>query len=491
MLFRVDFIQGKTTAADYLQVKHSLIDTATDRKILSLTVSADKLQSVSNYSREPKRVVFEVFPSQWITDYILSGNYEHERYISHYEVRIFRDNVLFFSGIIDTSQLSYDVSTEILKLTCYDKIKLLSLFSDLTHYYSLFAGYQPLWILQYFIQDIQQTIPINIPYTSAFSYPAVILPSVDMLTLSHVDYADMLVLPPESGGWTYSIHASGWAGPYYGYTPNVTGNRVTFIFAHKVVTEADLMGLQSQYRVHYRARIITYFNGICPVFVEYEKKSGWGSLDDLEKDHDDFVQFLNDNSYYETILANLVSTHDLSNRNYVSSHYVGNWVEAAFYGHVLPVYVHPGDSYTTLQSAQTDNLKVLQAVLMAYNSTLSCGSQGNIILTSKGSYSSAVIDIDESDVISLSLRRGNQEVPNTSNIAVLAGDTTALQAIIKTYLMEFYAAKWSATIVIDKLDTYAIALQSKIRIQGVEYAIIQIERDFIKDEYRVKAWQLN
>ena len=102
-LFKIDFVQGKTDAADYNQVKHSLEDTASDRVIISLSVSADKLQSVSNYSREPKRLVFECFPDTWIEDNILSGNNEHERYISHFEVKVYRDTVLFFTGIIDTS----------------------------------------------------------------------------------------------------------------------------------------------------------------------------------------------------------------------------------------------------------------------------------------------------------------------------------------------------------------------------------------------------
>ena len=97
-LFKVDFIQGKTDATDYNQVKHSLEDTTTNRSIISLSVSADKLQSVSNYSREPKRLVFECFPTTWIQDNILSGSNEHERYISHFEVKVYRDGALFFTG---------------------------------------------------------------------------------------------------------------------------------------------------------------------------------------------------------------------------------------------------------------------------------------------------------------------------------------------------------------------------------------------------------
>ncbi|MCB5251359.1 MAG: hypothetical protein LHW51_00110 [Candidatus Cloacimonetes bacterium] len=77
-MFRIDLIQDKTDAPDYNQVKRSLANTATNRAIISLSVSADKLQSVSNYSREPKRLVFECFPTAWIEDNILSGNSEYE-----------------------------------------------------------------------------------------------------------------------------------------------------------------------------------------------------------------------------------------------------------------------------------------------------------------------------------------------------------------------------------------------------------------------------
>ncbi|MDP3113508.1 MAG: hypothetical protein Q8M98_01905, partial [Candidatus Cloacimonadaceae bacterium] len=212
-LFKIDFIQGKTDASDYNQIKHSLVDTATSRVIISLTVSADKLQAVSNYSREPKRLTFEFFPTTWITANILSGSNEHERYISHFEVKVYRDNLLFFTGIIDTSQLSFDISSGILKFTCYDKIKLLSVYSDLTHYYSLTAGYQPIWILGYFLQDIEQKIPISIPYSNQFTLPTLNIPMGSALTIVHVDFDDLLRFPNPPGGWTYTYHSSGWPGP--------------------------------------------------------------------------------------------------------------------------------------------------------------------------------------------------------------------------------------------------------------------------------------
>ena len=125
-LFQIDFIQGKTDAPDYNQIVHSLVDLATERKVITLAVSSDKLQGGSSFAREPKRLTFECFVDDWITEYLFSGDYEHERYISHYEIRAYRDDVLIFSGIIDTSNMNDNVAEEIVSFLCYDKIKLFS-----------------------------------------------------------------------------------------------------------------------------------------------------------------------------------------------------------------------------------------------------------------------------------------------------------------------------------------------------------------------------
>jgi len=71
-----------------------------------------------------------------------------------------------------------------------------------------------------------------------------------------------------------------------------------------------------------------------------------------------------------------------------------------------------------------------------------------------------------------------------------SGNTTQQQGIIKDYLIGFYDSKWSLETTIDQLTKYNLSLQSKIRIQTKVYAITEIERDYINDEYKVKAWLL-
>lgn len=492
-LFRIDFVQGKTDESDYNQVKHSLIDTATNRAIITLSVSGDKLQAVSNYSREPKRLTFECFPTTWIQDNILSGLSEHERYISHFEVKVYRDNLLFFTGIIDTSQLSFDISTGILKFTCYDKIKLLSVFSDLTHYYSLTAGYQPIWILGYFLQDIEQKIPVSIPYTNQFVLPTLYIPMGEALTIVHVDFDDLLAFPNPPGGWTYTYHSSGWPGPYWGYLIDTPGNKVTFAFAYKKVIQATYPSpAATRYQGRFRGKVYRFYNGICPVVAEYDEKTDWvEDLTSLDNAYNEFLSFFTNNGISSTtLMSGLSSTGSLDGRSYGSSQYVGHWIEADCRGNIFPSRIQPGKSYETSQSEQTDNLKVLQAMLMFYNATIFTNAAGQSILKNKDAYATAIIDIADEDVINHVTKRGNQEKPDIKTIDVLAGDTTQLQGMIKDYLIGFYDSKWSLETTIDQLTKYNLSLQSKIRIRNLVYAITELERDYINDEYKVTAWLL-
>jgi len=135
-------------------------------------------------------------------------------------------------------------------------------------------------------------------------------------------------------------------------------------------------------------------------------------------------------------------------------------------------------------------LLCVQAMLMLYNATIFTTANGNIILKNKDAYATAIINIADEDVVSIIVKRGNQEKPDIKTIDVLAGDTNQMQGLIKDYLIDFYDSKWSVETTIDQLAKYNLSLQFKIRIQNKVYAITELERDYINDEYKVKAWLL-
>jgi len=55
-------------------------------------------------------------------------------------------------------------------------------------------------------------------------------------------------------------------------------------------------------------------------------------------------------------------------------------------------------------------------------------------------------------------------------------------------LIDFHDSKWSCEGTIDQLSNYNLTLQSKIRIRNQINAITELERNYIEDEYKVKAW---
>lgn len=485
-LFRVDFVQGNSDAPDYGTVVHQLEDFSGNRQIIDLTLSPDKLASVSNYQREPRRLTLEYVVDSWTEDYLLSGSYEHDRYISHYEVKVYRDGVIFFSGIIDTSNLSYDPTLGTISILCYDKLKLLSLFTELTHYYSITAGYSPQWIIHYFIQDIMQTIPVNIPLASSFTLPAYNLTGLELVS---VETADLLDLSPPSG-YTYSYHASSWETPKFGYLYNTFTNEITFVHAHQLVIDAEITG-SHYYQGRYRGRVVRILNGICTHTESYDQLTPFteeGELATLDANYADFISFFLDHGITETELDALAASAVILGCTY-SAFYTTS-VRALFAGNVFTQKLKPGQSYLTPAESFTESAKVLQAMLLLYNCTLAAAADGTIHLQPKGYWSSSVTPIDDDDVTAMKLSRADFELPDTACLDVLAGDTDLLQYVISQYLTEFFASRWRLEATLDRIDAYALALQDKVSIQGQTYGITDLTRDYKKDEYRIIAWAL-
>ena len=226
--------------------------------------------------------------------------------------------------------------------------------------------------------------------------------------------------------------------------------------------------------------------------IEYDEKTDWvEDLASLENAANEFIGFYLENGISESILySGLTSVGSIDGRSYGSSQYVNHWNEAHFHGNLFPAKLFPGKAYENYNDEQTDNIKALQAMLMLYNATIFSNPQGQIVLKNKDAYTSAIIDIDADDVVSFVSKRGNPEKPEINCLDILAGDTNQLQGFIKDYLIDFHDSKWSCEATIDQLSKYNLTLQSKVRIQNKIYAITELERNYIDDEYKVKAWLL-
>lgn len=497
-LFQIDFIQGKTDAPNYNQIVHSLVDLATERKVITLAVSSDKLQGGSSFAREPKRLTFECFVDDWITEYLFSGDYEHERYISHYEIRAYRDDVLIFSGIIDTSNMNDNVAEEIVSFLCYDKIKLFSIYNDLQQFYALSAGYQPAQILAYFAQKITQRIPISVPVSSSgFSVPGSLIPVPDTVAnsvrLQTIDISEMCTKPANAGGWTYSWDSGGYVSPKHGYRTQTLANRMTYVMGHKKVVKGYFSEqIQPIYRATYKAVVVELYSGLSMVVKKHDFVSAWTNDYAQIQGHDqNFAAFFTTNGLPAGVLNNLSSSGVLNGTNFYSYYAENTELIPWVYGAWLPSYLHPGKFYETGMGTELTNcLKVLQAVLLLYNATLLVSTSGTVILKSKEQAVLTPIVIADADVVHMARQRANAEVPDMSGLDVLCGDTAVLQRLAKAYLMDFHAGKWKLTGTIDRLER-ELALGDYIKIKGITYCIVDLRRDYVADDYKIIAWKVS
>lgn len=493
-LFRIDFYQGKIGESNYGQVVHSLEDAAGEgRKVINLSISGQKLQGVSNYVREPVRVVFECVATGWMRYFLIDASstlFERDRYVSNFEVIIYRDGERIFTGIIDKSLTEYDPGTEVVQITCYDKLKLLSLYSDLKHFYALTSGYQPEWILGYFLQDISQATPVSIGYASTLTLPA---PAEAMdMELYRVKYDDLVELPDGSGGTSYRQSETwGYSAPKRGWRLDSMGNRVTFIFAHAFVGEEVIGGSVARYLGRYRGRIVRYFNGICGVVNEYDSDFELQAIDSpydlLTEEQAKLVKWFTDNGVGS--IDGLPLLTYMNQNTYYSNNYAGDRVEVRFLGNPWPSKLQPGKFYETMIEEQTSNLEALRAMLLLYNATLYCDSLGRIILANKEASGGVVYEVSNSDIISISESRANHEEPEMSQLQVLAGDTEILGEVVKAELLRFHSGKRRVEARIDRIDgREAVVLQGLVRLNGTAYRIYDVERDYARDEIRVKGW---
>lgn len=503
-LFRVDFKQGKTDAVDYGTVVHSLTDTADARAIISLALSEERLNSVvSSWIREPRRLTFECFVDDWISDYILSGTYEHERSISHYEVKLYRDNVLIFTGIIDTSALSYDPAAETIKFTCYDKLKLISLFADTTFFYFNVAGYTPYQILAYLTQQIEYLIPIDIPKSgSQFTLPswAIPEPAVNPLPASAAVFMDIdysaTIIPPVAGGYAISPYTGSFGAPYSGwcYASTIT-NTITYVFALKKIWIGHAGdNISDIYYARFKAVIIRVYSETCTQITTYDATADWSTtLTDVTEGseatgfEDFFIPYLS--SYNDiTQLLPILALNDKIYRETAGIE-IGHRFPF-FYGTLLPAKIHPGKEYTaaTMVSLNTNMLQVLQAVLLMYDCTLWASSGGTIYLKSLAYDPAATpIPVADADLLALSVSRATPELPDTSLLDVLAGDTTLLQRLIKPFLT-LRLAGWKVSLTIDCLENYTLALHSIITVKEQNYVITSLLTNYELDQYEITAW---
>jgi len=476
-MYRVDFIDN----ANYI-VMHSL--TLSDG-LDKIKTNADKIAGVSYFAKEPKRIEFECFKDAWIDDHILSGDYELDRYISQYFIRLYENNVLVFHGIIDTSFVSYNAKTEIVSFTCYDYLKLLSKCSEIKMIYALLQGYHPGYCFGYMVQGIELLLGINISHVWGSGW-----------TPLNIQKTALEILSLEWRNIIYTF--DNWNGELIIESGFLTSNFYTTEFRLLIYKDHH----QGEYRqIKIYGRRYKFYNHICfHQLTDYDinDKTDSNDEDDIEELEAERLEICS--SYYTSTSWIGKASHDIDGRNYSfvinpedlpvnGSQNVTETKYLEFTGNAIPYNVYPKGFYE-LGGEDTERLKVLKAVLMLHNLTIISEPYGTIKLVNKNEVSNDTTAINAADVVEFKIKRLNRSIPTISTLDCLLGNVTILKNIISEYYIDFFSQIWELTATIDSLSKYSLSLFDQIQINGILYRITEVQRNPKADEYKVKAWEL-
>ncbi len=482
-MIRIDFIQGRRNSNYFGDVLHTINQV----EIITWATSADKMSGTSYFTYEPKRLTFSVFSDTWINDNILSGDYENIKYISHYEVECYNDSTLIFKGIIDASTLNHDEATDIVKFTCYDKLRLLKIFEETEYTFST-GDCTPVNLVATFCSEIESQIMTSAPYSSLLVNPVCNETSLSIYSLNY----NHVIETYTGDDYIFTETAESFPSYIAKYIVDYNTGVITFVFFHqKVYKYEDVNGVTDFYSYKSMAKIVKFYNGICKYIVdEYKDQSDWTTDNsDFDERAANLIQFLLDNEIPYYSLSYWQESATFNNNSYNVST-ANNYLSCLFTGNIIPDYMQFGEVDNTSGYVKVKILEALKAVTFIYNAVIYDDS-GTICINNRTGFAGSTIALDNADVIQVSKKRADRPKFDPELLSVITGDTAVMVERIFNYLTGEFESKWEYSITLDNLSKYCINVYSIIGYGVKQIGVTKVKRDRIKDEYIITGWLLD
>ena len=483
-------------------------------------ISAEKITGSDYFAKEPKRLDFTLLIDDWLTEYILSDKYELERMISQFRIKLYKENEVLFTGIIDMSHVSYDERTEAVSFIAYDYLKLLSMYSNL----NLSANditKKPENIFTDFIDRLNERLNFGITFKTPISYkPLNILQS--NLTIFNVEWQEPILKMQEFisdafSSWTLKFHV--------GFTSlsnaNVKPFFMVYLQANKYVKKDNKYSAMVYGRMYYRSNVFcfTQINNI------------QANLNYMSMAYDDRVSLLNELKimrtaslfFHDNNLNTLITNNSSGSRCFINSdfhfnfdgnqlvpvlntplpvnppktfpiYYTGNivpleftfqgWHSIIFNGGRIGPLIGDHRTFTKL-------LNALKTALILHNLTINCDNLGCLSLVNKNDFTvNNPLSINTADIIEYKKQRKNRDQIDNSVFDSLIGDLAALKTEISNYYDKFLTELWEITLTLMASDKYnALKLFDDIVVENSNCKIASIKPDIRNETIEIVAWE--
>lgn len=487
-MYRIEFYRHTTGLTEHV--------VNCDDGFTEFKVNGDKIASTSYFAREPKRLEFNLLSDEWLESNLMTAENEFIRYISHWGIKLYNDNSLIFIGIIDVSYLEYSESGLSISFTCYDKIKLLEIFSDLKMLYALLDGYTPGECFGYLAQGVSiafnNELPIDYIWNTGWSC---LIKEISERTILEISWKAML----EKFGDEWDIE-NNYLGSAIGLK-SINGIAELRILLLGTISVTDIENDINTYEFKILAKTWRFYNHICPyedevMEIDFESDeynrneypgNDWGWIQsEIQSKYSQYGD-LSWKGVYELALGDKIYSIEFDD-SYYELENAPEKLEVKFTGQAIPSNIFPKGFYDG-ENEQQERLKVLKAALYLHDLTI-ITAYDTMKLINKNETSGTTNIIDIADIIKYKRKRVNRDQPESSVLDCLIGDTTVLKEVMISYYDEYLSQKWEVKITIDNFEKYDLDLFDVLAFMGKNHRIIEIKKDYVKEEYEITCWEL-
>ena len=472
-MYKIDFINIDGSIAHILTLESGLCD---------IKISAQKIASSDYFAMEPRKIEWTHFLDEWIKECVMSGEYEHEHFILKYRVQLYVSGVLNFTGVVDTSFISYDEETQVVSFVAYDYLKLLDVYGDSEKMVNLIS-YDSWQAFKELIEIINNKMFFEVVIdergytkTSIRKYITFAeIPIDDILegltiTDKHIDYE----------------HANDPRQFYMGFNikqPMRYIQRIRYI----AVNDSKENILLHRFRTHY------IFNNICVLECstkKFDTESPWGTSTKgaFSMIYDVFYNNVRP-SYrpggftYDSNITKILPNELFNELKKIEN---GN-INLNYYGEIIPRHLALKGCLENTEG-NVKLLEVLKLFLILHNLTIICDPNGVLKLLNKNDTTvREPITIDKNDVFSFAISRKNRETVNPDVFNCLMGNTDTLYKEISDFYKTFFDNMFEIQITLS--NNYNLELFDTIEIGEYQCQISSIRNDFEKETLEVTAWQ--
>ncbi len=432
--------------------------------LLSVTPSSQKAAIENSFAQEPDRIDVEILLDDWLKVNIVEGSSIRSG-VGSYDIKVFKNGVLDFRGVIALGSINYAFPDETLKLKAYSYSYLLKSEENSSYWDASRT-------LDLIMSGISSKIANDYDRSPSFLDKDIIYNNTlktDFPIYEIESFYETAVLDrtTEIGFDSYTI-------PFHSDAYIIRFRRIDWN-----ITETS-----GVYHLSMQRFIADISNQVCiDMAIESTSIGDYSSLANAQAaiagakadypEHYTSISWIGRTEYSFLEIYGTTYNVAVNNRTITIT------------GRVFPIKL-------ILKSDERTYLTALKCFMLIHNLTIVQRTSDGYIRIVKNNWGT----VDHGDLTSKTiscelLRNFNQVLPDFNCLDALYNSPGVLVSLLTEYYTDFINDVFKYKIIIDDLSANSLSLFDKLSINGENLFITELKKNYVKDEYEIVAWRVN